>query len=223
MNPIPSPPIFGIKRQLLICSYLAYLTPYDCLSFITLESGEMTDHKSRNRSDITAIYGGLRLGPSIVIIAITLESGEMSDHKSRNRSDITTIYGVLRLGPSIGIIAITVKDDVTNSLVTIHGQKLNELNNSAWIGLEWHQRGAASSFLKITGALTKMSIILIAIIDNIIDTVVKSEVTTCSFIVGDCNSYLGNILIHYYFTFGLINLKILPNIVNTRILLGSTG
>ena len=67
----------------------------------------MTDHKSRNRSDITTIYGGLRLGPSIVIIAITLESGEMSHNKSRNRLDITTIYG--GLGPSIVIIAITLE------------------------------------------------------------------------------------------------------------------
>jgi hypothetical protein len=66
-----------------------------------------------------------------------------------------------------------------------------------------------------------MSIILIAIIDNIIDTIVKSEVTSCSFIDSDCNSYLCNILINYYFTFGFINLKILPRIVNTRILLGS--
>ena len=48
-----------------------------------LESGEITDHKIRNRSDITTIYGGL--GPSIVIIAITLESIAI-----RNRSDIRT-------------------------------------------------------------------------------------------------------------------------------------
>jgi hypothetical protein len=32
-------------KKTTIRSYLAYLTPYDCLSFITLESREMSDKK----------------------------------------------------------------------------------------------------------------------------------------------------------------------------------
>ena len=116
--------LFNLYKKTCCSQFYKICTIIAAIIAITFESGEMSDHKSSYRSDITTIYGGLRPGPSImqkpngVSQFIIKELVVLTNHKEvcaliniidaiHNRSDIKTTGSFDQ--PCIYTIADTLK------------------------------------------------------------------------------------------------------------------